>query len=957
MAPKRKKAFKISAVADCVTPYTCPNPGCGKRFKVERYLRSHLTQSQQGCAQFLLKQLASGCSAVDVAQVDVAISPQVDVESHGGSTDESDQEMFLPVDDSGSDEDVDNTPIPTNIPYTNSELAETLLLKILGEAHAPHYLFQQILQWGQQVHKFGYDFEPTRLDRPAQIKALKRMLSQHSEVPEPITTQIALSAPQATASVHSVPVTRFDFTQSLLSLLHDPALTGDLSYLDVNTDNVFGKYQKDSTELGCVNSGSWYQTAYTTHIQDATKELLVPICFACDETTLNGMSRTSCWPLVFSTTLFSTTLRRSPHAWRPLGYIYDISNDESQAQSKAELTREAKASRLHTVLRTILESYVTVQKAGGIPNVTLRLGSATKTVTLKVPCCFIIGDVPGGDKMCGRQPAYSDKMHRLCRKCNVSGAEADNPRVRCQKIKQRPVSEWVRTDNTVRLNALNQLNVHSAWFDVDFGGCPYGIFSAACPTEGLHSLELGLITDCLRILFQEDLKPAKCARLDSMTMAIAQGWERQRGLSSGADGSMPRLLWNDGITNLSQMNAKYKVGMMFTVVIIALTDEGHEFFMDHFATEGRYQKMVYVFQLLLCYWVWLKKTHFWPRGDHRARMAAREAISIMLAELKMLWPRQQGQGWRKPKYHEQLHVPDDIERNGAPANYHTGPTEHHHLWHVKRLARTTQRRRAVLDKQLANRVCEEHIIQTAYRRMTHDYTINAVAAPAKFAPPTIPQQATRYAISFRVTAEHHLIPSSVTWPANGSTAGLQRLRDEFSPEVLQRILDQTNLPITPDRPSILIVATEYKRMGELFRAHPDYRRTGPWYDWAVFRWTKLKLSATARRQVNRSVHDSTVYYGDNPRLAKNHDYSPGRILGFLEVGNAYLVIANCCGLSHKKNSVFTTEWKLEDPQGATGVHVVNTECIVRPCLMVPKNTVLGTYNEIWARERWGDEFI
>jgi hypothetical protein len=38
----------------------------------------------------------------------------------------------------------------------------------------------------------------------------------------------------------------------------------------------------------------------------------------------------------------------------------------------------------------------------------------------------------------------------------------------------------------------------------------------------------------------------------------------------------------------------------------------------------------------------------------------------MLRELIRLWPRVRGQGWEKAKIHEQLHVPDDIERNGAP---------------------------------------------------------------------------------------------------------------------------------------------------------------------------------------------------------------------------------------------------------------------------------------------------
>jgi hypothetical protein len=43
------------------------------------------------------------------------------------------------------------------------------------------------------------------------------------------------------------------------------------------------------------------------------------------------------------------------------------------------------------------------------------------------------------------------------------------------------------------LKAINQYNVHSAWFDVGYGGCRFGIFSAAPPVEALHAIENGLM--------------------------------------------------------------------------------------------------------------------------------------------------------------------------------------------------------------------------------------------------------------------------------------------------------------------------------------------------------------------------------------------------------------------------------------------------------------------------------
>jgi hypothetical protein len=62
-----------------------------------------------------------------------------------------------------------------------------------------------------------------------------------------------------------------------------------------------------------------------------------------------------------------------------------------------------------------------------------------------------------------------------------------------------------------------------------------------------------------------------------------------------------------------------------------------------------WNKMVYVFQQILCYWTWLKQDTFWMVGD----------------ELQSLWPWCDGLEWNLTKLHKQFHVPLDIHRNGV----------------------------------------------------------------------------------------------------------------------------------------------------------------------------------------------------------------------------------------------------------------------------------------------------
>ena len=70
---------------------------------------------------------------------------------------------------------------------------------------------------------------------------------------------------------------------------------------------------------------------------------------------------------------------------------------------------------------------------------------------------------------------------------------------------------------------------------------------------------------------------------------------------------MPRLLWKDGITNMTDITASQKVGIMFTIVVMSLQDDGIEFFNHVLKKPKIADDMRQCFQMMLCYWMWLKK--------------------------------------------------------------------------------------------------------------------------------------------------------------------------------------------------------------------------------------------------------------------------------------------------------------------------------------------------------------
>jgi hypothetical protein len=954
--------------------FRCPNPDCSKSFKALNGLHIHFSKSRT-------------CAAVKLSKTprrakNVLPSPPVDNEEaltefpwdDEASVEESDEASVVGSEDESTGgasnnnagvyrESANEAALRFGIRFTTTQFHETKLLKILSDANAPHYLYKDIMEWGRAARHANYNFAPRRSSRNAQMKYLEKWLNCQGSRPEQIPTTLPGRVPQV------VETTCFHFITQLATLVQDRVLFGNIDNLDVNADNPFGKYISPTGLLSTINSGQWYNTAYHHEVTDPSKDFVMPIIMACDETYLRKGGKASSWPLVFTTSILNQKMRNLPIAWRTLGYINDLSLIQSSAEAKVQ-SKELKAERLHSIFKTILASLIEAQQAGVLDDIPLVLGHQTKRVNIKVPVSFIIGDMQGGDKICCTSCSYSNKLSRLCRKCNVRGDQSGDPLVQCKKMSMVKIMQLVREDQQETLDQFNQYNVHNAWFDVSYGGCRFGIFSAACPIEPLHSIENGIIPDCLTILFKDEMSSSQKPQLDSIVRRLSL-LPRQRFASSGAETSMPRLLWKDGVTSLTDLSAKLKVGIMFTIVVVSLQEEGSKFLTSVLGTPQRVNEMRQVFQMLLSYWVWLKRDTYWERGKKAPREAARQAIRVMLRELMRLWPRERGQGWEKAKIHEQLHVPDDIERNGAPQGSHTGPTEHNHIRLVKRPAKGTQQRAEVLDKQLGQRVSDAYIVDMAYQRMTTNYDPSLM-------PVVSSSMETCTGLSSQGAKGWLFVETNDNLPATFQFDLRNTKPDYFSTEMVQFLVEHyATLPPHNTLPSgpgnrychrRLFLSTEYKRDGVIFRGHANYRHTGPWYDWVMLRWS------SDNHQQHASDASCHVAYGDDETIALQHLYAPGQILGFvcptpvdwtfdneIPVMGDVMAVVSTCDYSHSRESVFSTKWKQAyiyhaGNRKTPNIQLVEPDAIVRHCLMVPDEETHSSYNEIWCQELWGNEF-
>ena len=87
------------------------------------------------------------------------------------------------------------------------------------------------------------------------------------------------------------------------------------------------------------------------------------------------------------------------------------------------------------------------------------------------------------------------------------------------------------------------------------------------------------------------------------------------------------LLVLERVSSITDISAQTKVGILFAIVITALTKNGkHILLANVHLTKNQYLNMIEAFELLLCYWEWLKKPEYWNINNMDALHTAKVII-------------------------------------------------------------------------------------------------------------------------------------------------------------------------------------------------------------------------------------------------------------------------------------------------------------------------------------------
>ena len=372
------------------------------------------------------------------------------------------------------------------------------------------------------------------------------------------------------------------------------------------------------------------------------------------------------------------------------------------------------------------------------------------------------------------------------------------------------------------------------------------MFTAACPPEALHSLENGLVLHCLNQLFKEILGWTAKASLDD----IVQQWltyPKQCYMKSYM-AAFPRLLFKDGVTTISDISAGTKMGILFAFVLAAQTNDGRMLLLKHDKTAPIYGNMIQVFEMLLCYWAWLKKDEYWHINDFEALQTAKDAIWVLTSGLKTLIPHTTGQLWKIPKIHEQLHIAFYIQLFGAHRNMHTGPQEHNHIENTKKPSDRTQKCKAVFDLQIANRLVDIYVIDHTYTKILKHQSI--ISKYEKKKTPIVAEESTQCAAKFIVNMIHNTVTNRPDLTYEWVTPSMKgKMIDRKLLQTIGNLFFKT-LPFEQQLQGVKVQGfTEYTRQHVTFRCHPNYRNEGLWYDYAMFAWEQTLKSKNVKDSI------------------------------------------------------------------------------------------------------------
>ena len=744
-----------------------------------------------------------------------------------------------------------------------------LTLRVTG---ASMKTFDQMIKW---YNKWTTESNKLTLSRHTFLKRMEVLVHGRSSQPKPNIESIVMTSNTRTS------MTVNSFEEMIVQMVTDKALFHPDNIL-LNPDNPFEV--ADSTVYGDVNSGSWHKESTAKYCDETKKEILLPLTFFIDGMKLDNYGKLEVEGVFCTCLWYKRNVRRRNAAWFILGFLEDL----RRMKTPDDFIKNKKVKDYHDMLEAIFSGIELIHKKGGM-KIMLDFGNGKVHKVIAKPAIqFIIGDCKGHDLLCGRKGGHSIATPGLCRDCDIKTVDAGNPDVPCTF---RTVASMLGKDKAY-MDSISFNHLKRNCFDtLPFGASIHGIYGGT-PVEILHSILLGL---CVALSSSLDTKFTETfhTSLDCWTARIYQMYKHQ------SEKDVHRLsAFKDKLINPGSLTGKEKLSRIFAVYLILMQSEFVRDTVEH--TPYRYYKMQnpedkteekvaidrhYLRNVLtcleqtLCFHEWLKKEEFRKeeidRQDIGIQSPAEVAIRSLQKLLTLHMPLKGNVGWNTTKFHQLWHYIEYIIRNGSPLNWDGSDGERIGKT-FKDLALQTSRHGATMNHGIAQRSYEVNTILRAasiHIMKTKEIDLWALYPDKDLLPFDITANSKLWSEKEKRKQKRHQIRGTsfsiirnnnntlidndemsgndseteklvdeitVQWNTKkGATPGLSFSRNILVALYHRLFLQNANLGgrLSDDCDTIIGRCEYVDEDGNLYRAHPSYKQTGEWNDWAFFQWT------------------------------------------------------------------------------------------------------------------------
>jgi hypothetical protein len=728
------------------------------------------------------------------------------------------------------------------------------LMHLLLRKRASLDTYEEVMRWhleqrGLWKGKDSLGNSPHFVTRENLLKKLQKRFHMDHQYAKP--TKVLL--PHARLEVV---VWRKKARDIVLSLLTDPRWSDDdWLYFE---DDPFAPPPDDYPYLDELNSGDAYRKTYAQLIAHNQRQILVPIPLYIDGAVTGQFDNLQVTALKMSIGILNGKARDKEYAWRCLGFVPNYSkedakgkmifkesghvgyketygdDDEGEEERHPHAPKVHPATDYHTILGVLLESLKQLIVDGMVVNIKYK-GKLYKDCELVFFVPFVKCDGDEGDKLCLHYRSRNSNVQQLCRYCDCPTNETDNPLVKFKYKEEEKLKKLYERKQWDKLKEMSQNPVENAFHGLRFGLHNRRGIHGACPMDMLHAILLGIfmyVRDC----FFEQIGPTSQAAKDMNGLARNIGVS----LARQSDRDKPRTKFSRGIDK-GKLMAKEYTGVLLIMAGILRSVEGKTKLLNlprHRLTENQLKDWVMLVDTLLQWEAYLKSGQMYRKHVERLH----KKHQWLLHMLKFVGARRKGMGFKLVKFHAILHLSEDICMYGVPMNVDTGSNESHHK-RTKVAAKLTQKDPTKFEEQTCNRLDDLHVLDLTLLEMEGRALWDYEAGdPSTKANPggVVPVNEDEVSDKNRVGGTMFEVYKDELDQLLMRVAGQRKKKQSNYPckdldfllfvcsinEVLGQYTDG----------GVLYVYSEHHRHGLVFRSHPNFRKRGPWRDWAMVLW-------------------------------------------------------------------------------------------------------------------------